>query len=180
MIGKGRGLAATSGLILGLLMVGINGSGAEPKGDVFSASDLGPEEIDVSKYPEKHQKTYRTTLNRCIKCHGRARFLNSSFTELSKEEITKLKKERPDVFDDNVFMAEEKLWRRYVKRMMRKPGSGIRKKEAKKIHEFLVYDSKVRKTGKNLDKWIKFRRKLLKKFKKLYPAKYEKQYGKKK
>jgi hypothetical protein len=36
-------------------------------------------------------------------------------------------------------------WERYIKRMMRKPGSGINKDEAKKIFDFLVYDSVVRK-----------------------------------
>ena len=36
-------------------------------------------------------------------------------------------------------------WSRYVKRMMRKPGSGISSSEAKQIFEFLVYDSSIRK-----------------------------------
>ena len=36
-------------------------------------------------------------------------------------------------------------WSRYVKRMMHKPGSGISAAEGKKIYEFLVYDSSVRK-----------------------------------
>jgi hypothetical protein len=36
-------------------------------------------------------------------------------------------------------------WERYVKRMMHKPGSGINATEGKKIFDFLVYDSSVRK-----------------------------------
>ena len=36
-------------------------------------------------------------------------------------------------------------WSRYIKRMMNKPGSGISTAEGKKIYEFLVYDSSVRK-----------------------------------
>ena len=36
-------------------------------------------------------------------------------------------------------------WSRYIKRMMYKPGSGISSAEGKKIFEFLVYDSSIRK-----------------------------------
>jgi hypothetical protein len=36
-------------------------------------------------------------------------------------------------------------WSRYIKRMMNKPGSGISSGEGKKIYDFLVYDSSVRK-----------------------------------
>jgi hypothetical protein len=36
-------------------------------------------------------------------------------------------------------------WSRYVHRMMSKPGSGIDAAVGKKIYEFLVYDSSVRK-----------------------------------
>lgn len=149
-------------------------------GAILFANDLGAEEVDVSDYPEALQKTYRTTLRRCTKCHAKARILNSPFVELGKEELAALKKERPEVFDDDVFIAKEGLWKRYVKRMMRKPGSGIKKKDAKKIYQFLVHDSKARKTGENLDKWIEYRKGLLEEFKEKFPKKYEKHYGKKK
>ena len=36
-------------------------------------------------------------------------------------------------------------WERYIKRMMHKPGSGIGTGDAKKIFDFLVYDSSIRK-----------------------------------
>ena len=39
-------------------------------------------------------------------------------------------------------------WESYVKLMMHKPGSGINNGDARKITEFLIYDSSVRK--KNL------------------------------
>jgi hypothetical protein len=46
-------------------------------------------------------------------------------------------------------------WSRYVKRMMRKPGSGIDSADGKKIFEFLVYDSSVRKKAMLDDKLAK-------------------------
>jgi hypothetical protein len=36
-------------------------------------------------------------------------------------------------------------WSRYIHRMMNKPGSGIGPGDGKKIYEFLVYDSNIRK-----------------------------------
>ena len=42
------------------------------------------------------------------------------------------------------FVLEDE-WERYVKRMMRKPGSGINQAAGKDIYEFLAYDSKTRK-----------------------------------
>ena len=63
---------------------------------------------------------YELFAARCAKCHSLARPINSDY-------------------------ALDEEWSRYVKRMMRKPGSGISPKEAKKIYEFLAYDSSVRK-----------------------------------
>ncbi len=169
-------------LLTGLFFAAVpaaRGEGGEGKEAILFANDLGPAEVDVSSYPAKLRKTYRTTLKRCTKCHGLARPLNSHFLELDKEVISALKKKRPEVFEDeNVLYIGETIWKRYVKRMMRKPGSGISKKEGKKIWEFLRYDSQFRKSGKSLDKWIEHRKKLLKDFKKKYPKKYAEHYGK--
>ena len=82
--------------------------------------DNGPDTIDVSKYPEEMQKYYQTFRVRCGKCHTIARPINSDYA-----------------------LPDE--WKRYVKRMMRKPGSGIDSPTGKKIYEFLAYDSSVRK-----------------------------------
>ena len=82
--------------------------------------DKGPAKIDVSKYPKEQQENYQVFSQKCSKCHTLSRPINSDYA-----------------------LPEE--WERYVKRMMRKPGSGIGSKDGKKIYEFLTYDSKIRK-----------------------------------
>jgi hypothetical protein len=82
--------------------------------------DKGPAKIDVSAYPPSIQKNYEVFCEKCTLCHTLARPINSDFA-----------------------LPEE--WSRYVKRMMHKPGSNITQASAKKIYEFLAYDSSVRK-----------------------------------
>jgi hypothetical protein len=86
----------------------------------IEAYDKGPATIDVSKYPADMQKRYKLFAARCSKCHTIARAINCEF-------------------------ALEDEWERYVKRMMRKPGSGISANDGKEIFEFLAFDSKTRK-----------------------------------
>lgn len=86
----------------------------------FKEIDKGPKSIDVSKYPKEMQAGYEVFKKTCSKCHSLARPINSSYA-----------------------LPEE--WERYIKRMKRKPASGIGSKEAKEIYDFLVYDSQVRK-----------------------------------
>ena len=82
--------------------------------------DKGPAKIDVSAYPAGIQKNYDVFREKCTLCHTLARPINSDFA-----------------------LPDE--WSRYVKRMMHKPGSMISAAQAKKIYEFLAYDSSVRK-----------------------------------
>ena len=82
--------------------------------------EKGPATIDVSKYPQGIQENYEVFSQKCAQCHKLSRPINCDYA-----------------------MPDE--WSRYVKRMMRKPGSGISGSEAKSIYEFLVYDSSVRK-----------------------------------
>lgn len=86
----------------------------------IAAYDKGPATIDVSKYPADMQSHYKLFVTRCAKCHTAARAINCDF-------------------------ALDEEWERYVKRMMRKPGSGISPADGKKIFEFVTYDSKIRK-----------------------------------
>lgn len=76
-------------------------------------ADNGPDTIDVSAYPKQMQDYYKVFAKKCSKCHTLARPINTDFP------IDK--------------------WQRYVKRMMRKPGSGITKSTGKKIYLFLKY-----------------------------------------
>ena len=80
----------------------------------------GPASIDVSKYPQGIKDNYEVFSQKCTQCHKLSRPVNCDYA-----------------------MPDE--WSRYVKRMMRKPGSGISSSEAKQIFEFLVYDSSIRK-----------------------------------
>jgi hypothetical protein len=82
--------------------------------------EQGPATIDVSKYPQVIQDDYELFSQKCKQCHKLSRPINSDYA-----------------------LPDE--WSRYVKRMMHKPGSGISGGDAKKIYEFLVYDSSVRK-----------------------------------
>ena len=82
--------------------------------------EKGPATINVSKYPQGIQDNYQIFSQKCTQCHKLSRPINSDYV-----------------------LPDE--WSRYVKRMMRKPGSGISSAEAKQIFEFLVYDSSVRK-----------------------------------
>ena len=85
------------------------------------ASDKGPNFIDVSNYPAKMQEYYQIFAQKCSRCHTLARPINSNF-----------------IGDD---------WPKYVRRMMRKPGSGLTPKTAEQVTEFLIYDAQVRKKG---------------------------------
>ena len=92
--------------------------------------EKGPATIDVSKYPQGIQDNYQLFSQKCTQCHKLSRPINSDFV-----------------------LPDE--WSRYVKRMMRKPGSGINSTEGKQIFEFLVYDSSVRKKAALDDKLAK-------------------------
>jgi hypothetical protein len=82
--------------------------------------EKGPATVDVSKYPQGIQDNYEIFQQKCSQCHKLSRPINSDYA-----------------------LPDE--WSRYVKRMMHKPGSGIDSTSGKKIYEFLVYDSSVRK-----------------------------------
>ena len=86
----------------------------------IDAFEKGPATIDVSKYPQGIQDNYAIFSQKCTQCHKLSRPINSDYV-----------------------LPDE--WSRYVKRMMRKPGSGIDSSDGKKIYEFLTYDSSVRK-----------------------------------
>ncbi len=106
-------------------------------------NDLGPDSIDVSAYPPALQKKY-AFLKQCGQCHSMARPINSQIWQ-----------------DD--------AWKRYVKRMMSKPGCEI--KNGKDIYEFLRDDSKIRKAGKKKE-FKAHRLGLLKSFKEKHPERY--------
>ena len=82
--------------------------------------EKGPATINVSRYPSTIQADYEVFTQKCSQCHKLSRPINSDYALPSE-------------------------WSRYVHRMMSRPGSGIDASSGKKIYEFLVYDSSVRK-----------------------------------
>jgi hypothetical protein len=77
--------------------------------------DSGPGSIDVARYPAEQQKNYAMYSAKCSKCHPLARSVNARFS------------------------AQE--WKKYMKRMIRRPNSGINEEQAASIYDFLKYYS---------------------------------------
>ena len=82
--------------------------------------EKGAATVDVSKYPDGIKEDYEVFSTKCTQCHKLSRPINSDYA-----------------------LPDE--WSRYIKRMMHKPGSGISAGDGKKIYDFLVYDSSIRK-----------------------------------
>ena len=150
-------------------------------------NDFGPDTLpaDVLKaYPANVQAGYNkliSTKNGCAQCHSAARPLNSRFVEPeggmddAKQDawIAKAKKDQPDMFKDiSAWQVETKVWSRYVKRMMNKPGCNLQKADGKAIYEFLSYDSVKRKTGANAAKWAAHRKGLIDQLKAKNPKRF--------
>ncbi len=75
--------------------------------------DNGAGSIDVSTYPEPMKKAYDMYSVKCAKCHPLARSVNARFSPQD--------------------------WKRYMKRMIRRPNSGINEEQAANIYDFLQY-----------------------------------------
>ncbi len=136
-------------------------------------NDFGPDTIDISGYPDEHKESYKLFVEKCVRCHTIARPINSQFVEVKGQELESLKTESSNLFEKPlVWQIEDNIWERYAKRMMRKPGCEMAVDEAKKIWQFLVYDSKERKLKKSSE-WEKDRQKLLDDFKAKHPDRYK-------
>jgi hypothetical protein len=124
--------------LLGLTALALFGVGLARAEDQLDAEtkaridkyEQGPATIDVSKYPQGIQDDYEIFSQKCAQCHKLSRPVNCDYA-----------------------LPDE--WSRYVKRMMHKPGSGIDSTSGKKIYEFLVYDSNIRKKAMFDDKLAK-------------------------
>jgi hypothetical protein len=100
--------------IAGSALVGLLFS-AEPSQDKPDPRDFGPDRIDVSGFPAPQQKQYDVYAAKCAKCHPLARSVNARFNSTD--------------------------WKRYMKRMIRRPNSGINEEQAALIYEFLKFYS---------------------------------------
>jgi hypothetical protein len=163
-------------------------------------NDLGPDSLPdevVKSYPANIQNgyhilkgeiqkdgkwVYNNGKSGCVQCHTASRPLNSRFLEpaggmddaAQTAALAKLKADQPELFKDlTIWQPEVKVFNRYVKRMMNKPGCSITKPEGKAIWEFLEYDGSHRKVGANAAKWAEHRKQLVEEFKTKYPKRYE-------
>jgi hypothetical protein len=116
-----------STIILGIAALAVTGAGLALAQALDAATqarierfEKGPATINISKYPAAIQENYAVFSQKCSQCHKLSRPINSDYA-----------------------LPDE--WSRYIHRMMNKPGSGIGAGDGKKIYEFLVYDSSVRK-----------------------------------
>jgi hypothetical protein len=87
--------------------------GADPEKAPPDPRDFGSASIDVSSYPEEQQRRYEVMVSKCNKCHPAARAVNSHFSS--------------------------QQWKRYMKKMLRRPNSGINEEQAQRIYEFLKF-----------------------------------------
>lgn len=110
-------VCAITGLALALTLA----AGDEVQRAEHDPRDDGPGQVDVSSYPPEMKAHYPVFLQKCSKCHPVARPINSRFDQ-----------------------AE---WKRYMKKMIRRPNSGINEEQAAGIYEFLKYYS-ARQAGK--------------------------------
>jgi hypothetical protein len=104
-------------LALAAVLVALSGLAiaAEPGKAPPDPRDSGPGQVDVSAYPPEQQRRYAIFERKCSKCHPAARPINSRFN------------------------ASE--WKRYMKRMIRRPNAGVTDDQADEIYEFLKYYS---------------------------------------
>jgi hypothetical protein len=116
-----------STIVLALATIAVGGAGFALAQALDAATqarierfEKGPATINVSKYPAGIQENYGVFSQKCSQCHKLSRPINSDYA-----------------------LPDE--WSRYIHRMMNKPGSGIGAGEGKKIYDFLVFDSAIRK-----------------------------------
>lgn len=87
----------------------------DPSKAEWDPRDDGPDKINISSWPPAMQKRYPVFSAKCSKCHPLARSINSRFDSTE--------------------------WKRYMKKMIRRPNSGINEEQAADIYEFLKYYS---------------------------------------
>jgi len=87
----------------------------DPSKADWDPRDDGPDKVDISAWPPEMKQRYPIFAAKCAKCHPLARPVNSRFD------------------------ASE--WKRYMKKMIRRPNSGINEEQAADIYEVLKYYS---------------------------------------
>jgi len=106
-------------------------------------ADLGSSALDVSAYPEEQQNNYRLFSSRCSQCHTLARAINSPF--FTREDWTRyVQRMRARLPVERVASPQGET------RLVRRASNGkfrgvLPASEVKRLIDFLVYDSAIRK-----------------------------------
>ncbi|HET9552305.1 MAG TPA: hypothetical protein VFP50_05000 [Anaeromyxobacteraceae bacterium] len=103
------------GTITGLALALALSAGDEVQRAEHDPRDDGPGQVDVTAYPPEMKAHYPVFLQKCSKCHPAARAINSRF--------------------------DPGEWKRYMKKMIRRPNSGINEEQAAGIYDFLKFYS---------------------------------------
>jgi len=133
--------------------------------------DLGPAQLDVSAYPPEHQKTYQDVFLYFAKyAGGTARLINSPLIEMDPQSERVERQNNPGLFSEpGIAEVSATAWKSHVAKIRNRPPCCgacpyLTLTQARDLWSFLVYDSKVRKTGPQAAAWIKLRRQLIKEF----------------
>src|SRR5581483_7020008 len=116
MVGAVKRLVAGTLLAPFLLVQAASTADKGPK-PILYPSDLGPETIDVSLYPNQYKETYEKEVKvKCVVCHSAARAFNSPHLELSKPEEALERRRHPELFaDPQIVQAGPEVWKMYLK-----------------------------------------------------------------
>jgi hypothetical protein len=173
-------LSLAAALVIGAgLRAGQADNSEGPGGPVFP-NDFGPTRIDVARYPERIQADYPVFVQRCSQCHTIARAISSQYLQLTPKQQKAAQAREPEIFqDDKIWHINDSVWSGYVQHMHEKAGASLRHYPADidQITEFLIYDSKARKTGVRRETWRAARQKLLDDFKTSDPKRYAEIFG---
>ena len=110
--------------ILGLVALPCSAELTEKERDAKFPYDLGPDRIDISRYPTYQQQTYEMFMHTCSICHTPARAINSPYVKPAE-------------------------WSEYVQQMhVRAKEQLLTPEDSRRVVDFLAYDAYERKVKK--------------------------------
>lgn len=165
--------------VLVLIAQAVPGWAGAAKPLIRCPEDLGPTTIDVSSYPPEQQQAYRELFVPIMKAVKlTAHYVNSPLIELDPAAAAREKAAHPELFSDpQVAQVSTFAWRDEMKRLRNRPRCcgfcpALTLDQARRLRNFLKYDSIARKTGSRADAWIAHRKELVARFAREYPDAY--------
>lgn len=165
---------AFSGLCLIVLTAPLWGDQGRT-GKAAFPEDFGSGVIDVAGYPQEFQKTYREIFLPVFDFLGQtARIVNSPIIELDPRLEAAERQANPELFaDEEAAKISRDGWKREVERLRNRPPCCgacpvLSRPDAKALWRFLVYDSITRKTGPSAQAWLRYRRDLIGRYRRLH------------